>query len=73
MTPQFKGRLKRAYDSLTDEQKQEVTQRYQRHVRACRKADCQPELMFVFECVEELAAGRGLEAEEVRRNNAEGW
>jgi hypothetical protein len=66
-TPQFKGRLRRSYEKLTPEQRIEVAERYDRHLRACRIADCEPEIMFLFEAIEELAAGRPLEAEEVRK------
>jgi hypothetical protein len=66
MTPQFRGRLKKAVASLTPEQRVEVEKRYERHVRACRANDCEPEIMFIFEAVEEIIAGRPLEAEENR-------
>lgn len=67
MTPQFRSRLRRSYERLSREDREEVAERYERHLRACRKANCQPELMFLFEAIEELAAGRKLEAEDVTK------
>jgi hypothetical protein len=68
MTPQFRGRLKRSLATLTDEQRVELNERYKRHLKACKASDCPPEIMFVFEAIEELVSGRGLEAGEVNND-----
>ena len=69
ITPQFRGKLRKQLAKLTDEQKIEVNERYKRHLRACQIAECQPEIMFLFEAIEELAAGRPLEAVENLKNS----
>jgi len=67
MTPQFRSRLRRSYERLSREDRERAVDAYERHLKACRKAGCLPELMFLFEAIEELAAGRKLEAEDVTK------
>lgn len=47
-----------AYAKLTDEQKQTVEAGYQRHVRACEKAQMKPQPGFLFEIVSDVKRGR---------------
>lgn len=65
LTPIVRTRMRKAYERLTPEQRKEATDRYRRHLRACEKAAIPPEPLFLFEAIEEIAAGRPLEAEEV--------
>ena len=59
-------RLRKAYERLSPEQRREALERYERHLRFCKMASIAPQPLYLFECVEELNAGRGLEAEDLK-------
>ena len=51
-------RARRRYLRLTDEQRGEIAEGFERHCRACEKSEIQPDPMWIAEAVEDMLYGR---------------